>query len=64
MTQDILSPQTNWRRQEKSLMVDPKKAKVYDMNNVIVSIKSRRVPGSSVDKEINGGVGGGDDENF
>lgn len=42
-------------------MVDPKKAKVYEMNIVIVSIKSRKVPSASVDKE-NCGVGGGDDD--
>uniref|UniRef100_M4DET1 Ubiquinone biosynthesis monooxygenase COQ6, mitochondrial n=2 Tax=Brassica campestris TaxID=3711 RepID=M4DET1_BRACM len=60
VTQAVLNPQTNWRRQEKSEMVGPWRAKVYEMNNVVVSIKSRKVPGSSGDKE-NGG-GGGDDE--
>lgn len=58
VTQAVLNPQTNWRRQEKSEMVGPWKAKVYEMNNVVVSIKSRKVPGSSSDKEN----GGGDDE--
>ncbi|ESQ37252.1 hypothetical protein EUTSA_v10002447mg [Eutrema salsugineum] len=53
VTQAVLNPQTNWRRQEKSEMVGPWKAKVYEMNNVVVSIKSRKVPGSSssADKE-------------
>ncbi|KAF8099997.1 hypothetical protein N665_0234s0042 [Sinapis alba] len=60
VTQAVLNPQTNWRRQEKSEMVGPWKAKVYEMNNVVVSIKSRKVPGSSGDKE-NGGGGGDED---
>ncbi|KAL1197208.1 hypothetical protein V5N11_012747 [Cardamine amara subsp. amara] len=51
VTQAVLSPQTNWRRQEKSEMVGPWKAKVYEMNNVVVSIKSRKVPGISNDTE-------------
>uniref|UniRef100_A0A0D3AB04 Ankyrin repeat domain-containing protein n=1 Tax=Brassica oleracea var. oleracea TaxID=109376 RepID=A0A0D3AB04_BRAOL len=44
VTQAVLNPQTNWRRQEKSEMVGPWKAKVYEMNNVVVSIMSRKVP--------------------
>ncbi|KAJ0254714.1 Ankyrin repeat family protein [Hirschfeldia incana] len=48
VTGAVLNPQMNWRRQEKSEMVGPWKAKVYEMNNVVVSIKSRKVPGSSV----------------
>ncbi|KAG7583184.1 Ankyrin repeat [Arabidopsis suecica] len=59
VTQAVLSPQTNWRRQEKSEMVGPWKAKVYEMNNVVVSIKSRKVPGASVE---NGGVEGIDND--
>ncbi|XP_018434794.1 uncharacterized protein LOC108807055 [Raphanus sativus] len=51
VTDAVLNPQLNWRRQEKSEMVGPWKAKVYEMNNVVVSIKSRKVPGSSVDKD-------------
>lgn len=61
VTQAVLNPQTNWRRQEKSEMVGPWKAKVYEMHNVVVSIKSRRIPGASADKE-NGGAQGGDDD--
>ncbi|KAJ4887249.1 Ankyrin repeat family protein [Raphanus sativus] len=44
VTDAVLNPQLNWRRQEKSEMVGPWKAKVYEMNNVVVSIKSRKVP--------------------
>lgn len=33
-------------------MVGPWKAKVYDMHNVIVSVKSRRVPGAMTDEEF------------
>ncbi|KAH7573079.1 hypothetical protein JRO89_XS03G0063900 [Xanthoceras sorbifolium] len=33
-------------------MVGPWKAKVYDMHNVVVSIKSRRVPGAMTDDEF------------
>uniref|UniRef100_A0A1J3E0Z0 Ankyrin repeat domain-containing protein 13B n=1 Tax=Noccaea caerulescens TaxID=107243 RepID=A0A1J3E0Z0_NOCCA len=57
VTEAVLNPQTNWRRQEKSEMVGPWKAKVYEMSNVVVSIKSRKVPGSasSNDKENDGG---------
>ncbi|KAL0742706.1 hypothetical protein Bca4012_084219 [Brassica carinata] len=62
VTQAVLNPQTNWRRQEKSEMVGPWKAKVYEMNNVVVSIKSRKVPGSSAADKENGGCGGGDED--
>ncbi|CAH8373715.1 unnamed protein product [Eruca vesicaria subsp. sativa] len=55
VTGAVLNPQMNWRRQEKSEMVGPWKAKVYEMNNVVVSIKSRKVPGSLGDK-VNGCV--------
>lgn len=52
VTQAVLLPQTTWRRQEKAEMVGPWKAKVYDMHNVVVSIKSRRVPGAMTDDEL------------
>ncbi|KAI3459620.1 hypothetical protein Pfo_016283 [Paulownia fortunei] len=52
VTQAVLVPQTTWRRQEKMEMVGPWKAKVYDMHNVVVSIKSRRVPGAKSDDEF------------
>ncbi|CAI9762765.1 unnamed protein product [Fraxinus pennsylvanica] len=52
VTQAVLVPQTTWRRQDKTEMVGPWKAKVYDMNNVVVSIKSRRVPGAMTDDEL------------
>nr|GMD84657.1 ankyrin repeat domain-containing protein 13C-B [Ipomoea batatas] len=50
VTQAVLLPQMTWRRQEKTEMVGPWKAKVYDMHNVVVSIKSRRVPGAMTDE--------------
>lgn len=52
VTQAVLLPQLTWRRQEKTEMVGPWKAKVYDMQNVFVSIKSRRVPGAMTDQEF------------
>lgn len=52
VTQAVLLPQLTWRRQEKSETVGPWKAKVYEMHNVIVSIKSRRVPGAMSDDEF------------
>ena len=52
VTQAVLLPQLTWRRQEKTEMVGPWKAKVYDMHNVVVSIKSRGVPGAMTDDEL------------
>nr|POF08474.1 ankyrin repeat domain-containing protein 13b [Quercus suber] len=52
VTQAVLLPQLTWRRQEKMEMVGQWKAKVYDMHNVVVSIKSRRVPGAMTDDEF------------
>lgn len=52
VTQAVLLPQTTWRRQDKTETVGPWKAKVYDMHNVVVSIKSRRVPGAMTDDEL------------
>ncbi|XP_059445623.1 uncharacterized protein LOC132177360 [Corylus avellana] len=52
VTQAVLLPQLTWRRQEKTEMVGLWKAKVYDMHNVVVSIKSRRVPGAMTDEEF------------
>ncbi|KAK2643901.1 hypothetical protein Ddye_019096 [Dipteronia dyeriana] len=52
VTQAVLLPQLTWRRQEKTEMVGSWKAKVYDMHNVVVSIKSRRVPGAMTDDEF------------
>ncbi|KAJ7955577.1 Ankyrin repeat domain-containing protein [Quillaja saponaria] len=52
VTQAVLLPQLTWRRQEKTEPVGPWKAKVYDMHNVVVSIKSRRVPGAMTDDEF------------
>ncbi|TYI06223.1 hypothetical protein ES332_A10G143200v1 [Gossypium tomentosum] len=52
VTQAVLLPQLTWRRQEKTEMVGAWKAKVYDMHNVVVSIKSRTVPGAMTDDEF------------
>ncbi|KGN56757.1 ankyrin repeat domain-containing protein 13C-B [Cucumis sativus] len=52
VTQAVLLPQLTWRRQEKTEQVGAWKAKVYDMHNVVVSIKSRRVPGAMTDDEF------------
>lgn len=52
VTQAILLPQMTWRRQEKTEMVGSWKAKVYDMHHVVVSVKSRRVPGAMTDDEF------------
>ncbi|KAH1046875.1 hypothetical protein J1N35_037659 [Gossypium stocksii] len=52
VTQAVLLPQLTWRRQEKTEMVGAWKAKVYDMHNVVVSIKSRRVPRAMTDDEF------------
>jgi len=52
VTQAVLLPQMTWRRQEKTETVGSWKSKVYDMHNVVVSIKSRRVPGAMSDDEF------------
>ncbi|KAK9082820.1 hypothetical protein Scep_029291 [Stephania cephalantha] len=43
MTQAVLVPQMNWRRHERSEMVGKWKAKVYDVHNVVFSVRSRQV---------------------
>ncbi|XP_068667388.1 uncharacterized protein [Aristolochia californica] len=55
VTQAELIPHLNWRRQERTEMVGSWKAKVYDMLHVMVSVKSRRVPGAMTDEELFGG---------
>ncbi|XP_010556951.1 PREDICTED: ankyrin repeat domain-containing protein 13C-B [Tarenaya hassleriana] len=52
VSQAMLFPQMTWRRQEKTEMVGQWKAKVYDMHNVVVSIKSRSIPGAMTEEEI------------
>lgn len=52
VTQAVLLPQVNWRRQERAESVGPWRAKVYDMHNVVVSIKSRPVPGAISDADL------------
>ncbi|KAJ8633119.1 hypothetical protein MRB53_026455 [Persea americana] len=49
VTQAVLFPRLNWRRQGRMESVGPWKAKVYDMHHVVVSVKSRRVPGAMKD---------------
>ncbi|KAG5077026.1 hypothetical protein JHK82_055721 [Glycine max] len=46
VSQALLVPQLTWRRKERKEMVGPWKAKVYDMQNVVFSMKSRRIPGA------------------
>lgn len=52
VTEAVLLPQMTWRRHEKSEMVGPWKAKVYDMHNVVISIRSRRVLGAMTDDKL------------
>ncbi|KAH0449724.1 hypothetical protein IEQ34_020416 [Dendrobium chrysotoxum] len=52
VTQAELVSHLNWRRQERTEMVGNWKAKVYDMLHVMVSVKSRRVPGAMTDEEL------------
>lgn len=52
VTQAELVPHLNWRRQERTEMVGSWKGKVYDMLHVMVSVKSRRVPGAMTDEEL------------
>lgn len=52
VTQAELVSHLNWRRQERMEMVGSWKAKVYDMLHVMVSVKSRRVPGAMTDEEL------------
>ncbi|XP_052184825.1 uncharacterized protein LOC127796627 [Diospyros lotus] len=52
VTQAELVPHLTWRRQERTEMVGNWKAKVYDMLHVMVSVKSRRVPGAMTDEEL------------
>eukprot|EP00252_Welwitschia_mirabilis_P020636 TRINITY_DN5092_c0_g1_i3.p1 TRINITY_DN5092_c0_g1~~TRINITY_DN5092_c0_g1_i3.p1 ORF type:complete len:494 (-),score=29.51 TRINITY_DN5092_c0_g1_i3:436-1917(-) len=61
VTQAELAPHLNWRRQERVESVGHWKAKVYDMNNVLLSVKSRRVPGALTDEELFGGDGDEDE---
>ncbi|KAE8698087.1 chalcone synthase 1-like [Hibiscus syriacus] len=52
VSQAVLVPQMTWRRHPRTEMVGAWKAKVYDMNNVVFFIKSRRVPGAMTDEEF------------
>ncbi|XP_058760138.1 uncharacterized protein LOC131633440 [Vicia villosa] len=46
VSQSLLVPQITWRRKERKESVGPWKSKVYDMQNVVLSIKSKKVPGA------------------
>ncbi|XP_077217614.1 uncharacterized protein LOC143851968 isoform X2 [Tasmannia lanceolata] len=46
VTQAVLSPQLTLRGEEKTKMVGPWEAKVYDMQHVVLSVKSQWVPGA------------------
>ena len=52
VTQAELVPHLNWRRQERTESVGQWKSKVYEMHHVMVSVKSRRVPGAMTDEEL------------
>ncbi|KAL7237920.1 hypothetical protein ACSBR2_004091 [Camellia fascicularis] len=52
VTQAELVPHLNWRQQERTVVVGNWKAKIYDMLHVMVSVKSRRVPGAMTDEEL------------
>ncbi|XP_057961899.1 uncharacterized protein LOC131153545 [Malania oleifera] len=70
VTQAELVPHLNWRRQERTEMVGNWKAKIYDMLHVMVSVKSRRVPGAMTDEELFSADGeerianGGDNDDY
>ncbi|XP_057428519.1 uncharacterized protein LOC130721949 isoform X2 [Lotus japonicus] len=46
VSQAVLVPQMTWRRKEKKEIVGPWKSKVYEMQNVVLSVKSKRPPGA------------------
>ncbi|XP_028773472.1 ankyrin repeat domain-containing protein 13C [Neltuma alba] len=49
MSQAFLVPQLTWRRKERKEIVGPWKAKVYDMHNVNLSVKSVKGPRAKKD---------------
>ncbi|XP_074287917.1 uncharacterized protein LOC141613080 [Silene latifolia] len=63
VTEAVLLPQLTWRRHEKTEMVGQWKAKVYEMHNVVVSIKSRKVPGAMTDDEFLNSCNGNEMDN-
>ncbi|CAI9268768.1 unnamed protein product [Lactuca saligna] len=64
VTQAVLLPQMTWRRHEKTEFVGIWRAKVYDMQNVVVSIKSRKVPGAKSENELFGNEKESDSKEF
>ncbi|KAK7279120.1 hypothetical protein RJT34_24165 [Clitoria ternatea] len=45
VSQAVLVPQLTWGKKERKEMLGAWKTKVYDMQNVVVSMKSKRLPG-------------------
>ena len=52
VSQALLVPQLTWRRKERKESVGPWKAKVYDMQNVVLTVKSKRVPGIQAQEKL------------
>ncbi|OIW20691.1 hypothetical protein TanjilG_21017 [Lupinus angustifolius] len=52
VSQALLVPQVTWRRKERKEMVGPWKAKVYDMQNVILSVTSKAIPGAAPEGKV------------
>ncbi|GMI71791.1 hypothetical protein like AT1G04780 [Hibiscus trionum] len=52
VSQAVLLPQMTWRRHVRTETVGAWKAQVYDMNNVVFFVKSRRVPGAMTEEEL------------
>ncbi|KAK7344648.1 hypothetical protein VNO77_14526 [Canavalia gladiata] len=52
VSQALLVPQLTWRKKERKEMVGPWKAKVYDMKNVVLCLKSKRVPRAPPDVKV------------
>ncbi|KAL2898242.1 Ankyrin repeat domain-containing protein 13B, partial [Bienertia sinuspersici] len=52
VTEVVLLLMLTWRCQEKTEIVGQWKAKVCEMYNVVVSVKSRKVPGAITDDEF------------
>ncbi|KAE9621177.1 hypothetical protein Lal_00019121 [Lupinus albus] len=52
VSQALLVPQVTWRRKERKEMVGAWKAKVYDMQNVILSVTSKAIPGAAPEGKV------------
>ncbi|XP_027364476.1 ankyrin repeat domain-containing protein 13B-like [Abrus precatorius] len=49
LSQALLAPQMTWRGKEKKESVGTWKAKVYEMQNVVLTVKSKALPGAPPD---------------